>query len=198
MRPGRGGGYWRAQWLLLPFLLGTAPSAHATADWNMASLMRALASSTHATVAFEETRVLAYLEVALTSHGVLSMTPDGQLIKETVAPHQERLVVESDKVRSLRAGEDEVVLQLSDVPVLRGFVEAFRATLQGDQATLSRYYQLELQGSEEGWLLQLRPQQASLGAVIRMIDVAGVHARVTSYTVTEQSGDVTTMALTVP
>jgi hypothetical protein len=75
----------------------------------MASLMRALASSTHATVAFEETRVLAYLEVALTSHGVLSMTPDGQLIQETVAPHQERRVVESDKVRSLRAGADEVV-----------------------------------------------------------------------------------------
>jgi hypothetical protein len=184
--------------LLLLSLLGTAPLANAKSDWNMASLMRALASSKHATVAFEETRVLAYLEVALTSHGVLSMTPDGQLIKETVAPHQERLIVESDKVRSLRAGEDEVILQLSDVPVLRGFVEAFRATLQGDLATLSHYYQLELQGSEEGWLLQLRPQQASLGAVIRMIDVAGAHSRVTSYTVTEQSGDVTTMALTVP
>jgi hypothetical protein len=85
---------------------------------------------------------------------------------------------------------------LSDFPVIRGFVEAFRATLQGDFTTLSRYYLLELQGGENSWALQLRPQQASLAAAVRLIDVKGVSGTITSFTVEEQSGDFTTLIMT--
>jgi hypothetical protein len=85
---------------------------------------------------------------------------------------------------------------LGDYPVIRGFVEAFRATLQGDSATLSRYYLLELQGGADSWSLQLKPQQASLGAVIRVINVKGIEGRVTRFTVEEQSGDSTTLRMT--
>lgn len=168
----------------------------ARADWIIPDLMYALAANAHPVVNFKETKSLAYLDVALTSYGVLSIDSAGQLVKETISPQYERLTVDSDTVHSFREGEEEVTLLLSDSPVIRGFVEAFRATLQGDFTTLSRYYLLELQGGENSWALQLRPQQASLAAAVRLIDVKGVSGTITSFTVEEQSGDFTTLMMT--
>jgi hypothetical protein len=186
-------GYLRVMLLVIPAMLQLAP---ASADWDIPELMHALASSTHPAVPFQETRSLAYLDVALTSRGVLSIDEAGRLIKETTAPEPERLIIDHDALHSTREGEDEVSLSLGDYPVIRGFVEAFRATLQGDSATLSRYYLLELQGGADSWSLQLKPQQASLGAVIRVINVKGIEGRVTRFTVEEQSGDSTTLRMT--
>jgi hypothetical protein len=167
----------------------------ARAEWIIPDLMHALAANAHPVVHFKETKSLAYLDVALISYGVLSIGSAGQLVKETISPQYERLTVDSDTVHSFREGE-EVTLLLSDFPVIRGFVEAFRATLQGDFTTLSRYYLLELQGGENSWALQLRPQQASLAAAVRLIDVKGVSGTITSFTVEEQSGDFTTLIMT--
>lgn len=186
-------GYLR---VILVGLLGMLHVVSARADWSIPALMHALATSAHPAVHFKETKSLAYLDVALSSSGVLSIDEDGRLIKETTAPEYERLIIDSDALHSLREGQDEVTLLLSDYPVIRGFVEAFRATLQGDFTTLSRYYLLELQGGADSWTLQLRPRQASLAAVIRMIDVKGIDGRVTSFTVDEQSGDSTNLSMT--
>jgi hypothetical protein len=176
--------------------LGLLQVTAAQADWTIPGLMHALAANAHPNVHFKEIKSLAYLDAALTSHGVLSVDPAGQLIKETTSPQYERLIIDNDTVHSMREGEDEVTLLLSDFPVIRGFVEAFRATLQGDLETLSRYYLLALQGSEDSWSLQLRPQQASLAAAVRLIDVTGASGRITSFTVEEQSGDYTTLTMT--
>lgn len=193
MSGNRGSGYLR---VMLLGLLGMLHVAPAWADWGIPELMHALASSAHPPVHFKESKSLAYLDVALSSSGVLSIDADGRLVKETTAPEPERLIIDRDALHSTRKGQETVSLSLSDYPVIRGFVEAFRATLQGDLATLSRYYLLELQGGADSWALQLKPQQASLGAVIRMINVEGVEGRVTRITVEEQSGDSTTLSMT--
>lgn len=186
-------GYLR---VMLLGLIGMLHLACARADWSVPALMHVLATSAHPAVHFTETKSLAYLDVALSSSGVLSIDEAGRLIKETTTPAPERLIIDSEALHSLREGQDEVTLLLSDYPVIRGFIEAFRATLQGDFATLSQYYLLELQGGADSWALQLRPRQASLAAVIRIIDVEGVGGRVNRFTVEEQSGDSTTLSMT--
>lgn len=166
------------------------------ADWTISTLMKELASNPHSAVKFTEIKTLGYLDVALSSKGVLSIDKQGLLTKETTSPKYERLIIDSETVRVLQAGRDEVTLSLSDYPIMRGFIEAFRATILGEMDLLSQYYQIEMTGKREAWMLHLRPLQARLGAVIKIIDIEGDGGMIDSFTIEEQSGDSTMMKIT--
>ena len=181
---------------VLFLLLCTIQPALAWADWTVAALMQELASSSHPVVQFSESKTLSYLDVPLSSNGGLRVGKNGQLTKETISPQYERLIIDSDTVKVLREGDDEVTLELSDYPVMRGFIEAFRATLLGDVDSLSKYYKLEMKGERKLWSLQLYPLQATLAAVIRIIEIEGSGDMINSFIIEEQSGDSTTLMIT--
>lgn len=180
---------------LVSVLLFLLPSI-VLAEWNTSTLMHELALSDRTSVSFTETKTLSYLDGTLTSEGLLSIAPSGVLTKETLKPIHETLKVDQDAVTVVREGKDTVEIALSDYPIMQGFIEAFRATIQGDLDSLSHYYALETKGEREAWSLQLEPLQSKLLSVIRIIDIKGSGDMINSFMIEEQGGDSTLLLIT--
>ncbi len=159
--------------------------------------MRELAQVKSARAKFVERKHMAILNAPLESSGTLIYTAPGRLEKHTLAPRQESLVLERDqltlenKVRNQRR-----TFGLQDHPVLWAFVESIRSTLAGDLATLSRFYQVTLDGSERQWRLTLKPVEAGMQNVVSEIRIGGSRNRVSTIEIIETQGDRSLMTMT--
>ncbi len=159
--------------------------------------MRELAQVKSARAKFVELKHMAILNAPLESSGTLIYTAPGRLEKHTLAPRQESLVLERDqltlenKVRNQRR-----TFGLQDHPVLWAFVESIRSTLAGDLATLSRFYQVTLDGSERQWRLTLKPIEAGMQNVVSEIRIGGSRNRVSTIEIIETQGDRSVMTIT--
>ena len=182
--------------ILCALLLATAPTLRAEGAWQLSALMASLAQSSHTKVRFREERALRYLDDTLVSEGYMSVDKQGQLLKEISKPRYERLLVTEQTVQVSREGGEEVRISLGDYPLLLGFIEAFRATLLGDQETLLRHYRHELQGAAKGWQLRLYPLQAELARVIEVIEIDGQQGMAQRFRILEPGGDHTTITIT--
>jgi hypothetical protein len=89
-------------------------------------------------------------------------------------------------------------LSIDDYPVLRAFVESYRATLAGDLETLERYFSLELSGDVDAWELRLTPRLAQLADYLDAVIMRGHKSTVYSVETLEASGDRSVMMLDVP
>jgi hypothetical protein len=121
--------------------------ASAQESWGLPELMRALSAVPHAQARFVERRYLQVLKQPLELSGTLTYTAPGRLVKHTLVPRAERMTVEADRllIEDLVKGRSRA-LSLQDYPVLWAFIDSFRATLQGDQAALERFYRPQLDG----------------------------------------------------
>ena len=115
--------------------------------------------------------------------------------KRTETPKPERFVVDHDRLTIEGKSTRSRTLSLQDYPVLWGFVESFRATLNGDLAALERFYTVDFTGAQGGWQLSLAPKDRKMAAVIRAIRIAGHDARVDTVEVEEAQGDRSVMRM---
>jgi hypothetical protein len=87
-----------------------------------------------------------------------------------------------------------VVLQ--DYPVIWAFVESIRSTLAGDLATLTRFYEVKLDGGERRWRLLLKPRDPQMEEVVSEIRLSGSRNWIDAIEIIEINGDRSVMTIT--
>jgi hypothetical protein len=134
------------------------------------------------------------LKGPLIDGGVLVYAAPNRLEKKTVSPEAEDLVIDGDTLTITREGKTET-LNLPNYPQIAAFIEGIRATLGGDLGTLQQIYETDLRGDSGNWLLELRPRDPAMRAVVRLIDISGSGAEITRIQTVEHDGDRTDMAI---
>jgi len=146
--------------------------AVAQAQDVMAQVMAALAAVRDSQATFVEEKELPELDRPLTSRGILVWHAPDRLEKRTVEPFEERLFVEGDRLL-LETREQRQELSLDTAPEIRPLVEAIRATLAGDAATLRRYYGISFSGDLAHWRMVLTPLSSRVLAAVQRITIEG-------------------------
>jgi outer membrane lipoprotein-sorting protein len=195
-RPAAG---WTPAVLLLSVVLAASPSvlAAAAAGWGVEQLMQTLAAVKSSQARFVERKNLAILNAPLESSGTLVYVAPARLEKHTLAPRAESLVLDGEDVTITSTEPSQRrTLNLQDYPPIRAFVESIRSTLAGDLATLTRFYQVELVGSERKWRLTLKPSEPELQEVVREIRISGESGSINAIETIETNGDRSVMTIT--
>lgn len=177
--------------LLLLALSGPA----AAADWTVAQLFEALARERPGKATFVERKSMALLDRPLESSGELSFTPPDRMEKRTLAPREERVSVDSERVTLERGGKRHS-LGLRENPAVAVLVESVRATLAGDLQALTRAYSVGLDGPAERWRLTLRPLDPAAAQIVERIEISGERARVKTVDIRQADGDRSVMTIT--
>jgi outer membrane lipoprotein-sorting protein len=185
--------------LLSVALAACAPPvlAAAAADWGVEQLMQALAAVKSSKARFVERKHMAILNAPLESSGTLVYVAPARLEKHTLAPRPESLVLDGEEI-TITGDEPNQHrrLNLQDHPVIRAFVESIRSTLAGDLPTLTRFYEVELVGSERKWRLTLKPSEPEMQEVVREIRISGESGSISAIETVETNGDRSVMTIT--
>lgn len=180
--------------MLLCWVLAAPGSA--CAAWTLDQLMGALAQRGEASAQFVEVKRLRLLSQPLTLRGTLTYKAPDTLVKHTTKPNVEIMTVRGDRISiEVPARHSVREFTLQDSSVLGAFVESIRATLRGDRATLTRFYDPALSGDRAGWTLRLTPRDAKMRNVIRGIEIRGKDNRLLSIDIQETGGDRSTMTI---
>ncbi len=174
----------------LVLALAAVAARPAGAAWGLEQLMRELSQREHARAGFVETRYMRLLSQPLTRRGTLVYSPPDRLEKRTVAPIEEVLIVDGDRVSiEIAARGIRRSLSLQQQPALWGFVESLRATLRGDLEALRRFYSIALDGDSGKWRISLTPIEPRMAALIREIRIGGGEGAVRSLDIVDARGD---------
>ena len=174
-----------------------AASAVDAAEWGVRELMQELAQVKSTRARFVERKDIAILNAPLESSGTLHYTAPDKLEKHTLAPRAESLVLDRDRLTlESKARNQRRTFALRDHPEIGAFVESIRSTLAGDLATLSRYYQVALDGAQSRWQLTLKPTEPAMQRVVSEIRFEGSGNAIGSIEITETNGDRSVMTIT--
>lgn len=168
--------------------------SNAEEPFSLNLIMEKMAETGGHTVRFVERRELDILVDALVSKGELTFIPPGGLEKRIIEPKLETYIVNKNQL-TIVTGDTQKVLQLTDFPGLRAFVEAFRASLAGDIETLRKFYKVDIAGSKEAWELTLTPLQTDMVQYVSFVTIKGAQGLVSQIKTTERNGDITLMEL---
>jgi outer membrane lipoprotein-sorting protein len=159
-------------------------------DSRLVELMQGLAQVKSARGKFVERKYLAMLESPLESSGTLVYSAPSRLEKHMLAPRQESMIVDGDKllIENKQTGQRRSVA-LQEHPVLWAFIESIRSTLAGDLATLKRLYDVRLEGDTAAWGLLLRPTNERMRQAAAEIRVGGSGSWVSRIEIVEVGGD---------
>jgi outer membrane lipoprotein-sorting protein len=173
--------------------VGLSP-AHA--ETPLEALMRRFAAIRASRATFTEEKAIPELELPLPSRGTLSWQAPDRLEKHTTAPIEEILRIEGDRLTLERPQQDvRQTLSLDRSPEIRPLVEAIRATLAGDLATLRRHYAIAFEGDPAGaWRMVLTPLSPRVLAAVQRITLTGRGAAILSVE-SQQGGGVSRMRI---
>jgi hypothetical protein len=165
-------------------------SSSSPSGWTLDQLMSLIAQNKLDELRFDETLFSDILSAPLKSSGTLRFIPPSRLEKHVMEPTDERYVIDGNDVlfedgRALHPQR----LSLQDYPSLRGFVEAFRASMSGDTAVLKQFYSTALTGDRRQWTLTLRPLDSSVQALIKEITLTGAEGRIAGLALHAANGD---------
>jgi outer membrane lipoprotein-sorting protein len=163
-----------------------------TLDELMSERRAVKTSSAH----FREVRTLAMLNQPVESTGTLSFVAPDHMERHTLAPHEESLVVDGDKVTVDQGQGKPRQFSLEDSPEMSALIESIRGTLAGDEARLARYYVMQVQGSREAWQLLLTPKLPSVREIVDSIRIEGGEGTIHAVETVEHGGDHTVMIIT--
>lgn len=172
-----------------------APSAQEAPPPTLEALLQRFASSPGFEARFVEEKRIALLAVPLRSEGRIWFAPPGRLMRRVERPEPSAALIADGRLR-MQQGDSVEELAITDNPVLRGFIDSFRAVLAGDRAALARYYDATYTPSESGWELRLRPRGDALRRFLREIHLRGTGVVITEMRMTEVSGDETRTTFT--
>jgi hypothetical protein len=163
--------FGRVSAALLSFML--AGSTAAPPDYNIDTLLAALAREPPQSIAFTEIHSSALLEGELIVRGTLEYAGPGKLSRIVTEPYAERTDIDGDSVRIYRADRPEHRFSLKRAPELGGLLTGFLAILGGDRAALEREFEFALVNGAINWQLTLKPRGARAQARITAIRVRG-------------------------
>jgi len=165
-------------------------SSSSPSGWTLDQLMSLIAKNKLDEVRYDETFFSDILSQPLKSSGTLRFIPPSKLEKHVIEPTDERYVIDGNDVL-FEGGRNQHPqrLSLQDYPSLRGFVEAFRASMSGDTAVLKQFYSTALAGDRRQWTLTLRPLDPSVQALIKEIHLTGTEGRIAGLALHAANGD---------
>jgi outer membrane lipoprotein-sorting protein len=173
-----------------------AAEANEPDAWDVKRLMRELGAVKSAKARFVERKHLAILSAPLEATGTLLYTAPGRLEKHTLTPRQESLVLEGDRLTlENKERNQRRTFALQDQPVIWAFVESIRSTLAGDLATLTRFYEASLDGSERRWRLTLKPSDPRMQDAVSEIRISGDRSWINAIEIIETGGDRSVMTI---
>lgn len=188
--------------LLAVCLLGTGPveaeqdaAAAETSVWGLPQLMAGMAGVKSSQRKFTERKYMSVLTTPLESSGTLSYRAPDRLEKHTLAPREERMVLEQGVIVVTRAGQGKRTMMVNQYPAIGAFVESIRSTLAGDRTTLERYFQVKLEGSAARWRMQLQPLDKATRDMVREIRMEGRGTQIAGMEIIEASGDRSVMTV---
>lgn len=163
-------------------------------NWDVASLMEALAQNKGGKATFSEKKYIAILDAPIESTGELIYKAPDYLEKKTLTPKTESFVLNGDTV-DIHRGKKNYALQLQDYPEIAAFTASIRGTLAGDRSALEQSYQLSLTGTPQQWVLTLSPKDPRLTNIIRSIVVNGKQGNVLSIEINQADFDRSVMTI---
>lgn len=140
---------------------------------------------------FREEKHIGLLAAPIVNEGTLHFAPPDRLVRRVRRPHRSTLLVRGDRLRVRDGGRTRSV-DLSESPMVRAFVDSFRALLAGDRRALESHFELALEGKGSGegaWHLTMRPRDPGLRRAIRRISVDGRGVVLERLVVEERNGD---------
>ncbi|HHH28316.1 MAG TPA: outer membrane lipoprotein carrier protein LolA [Polyangiaceae bacterium] len=156
---------------------------------TLRSLLHAFSELPGLEARFREEKHIALLAVPVRSEGRIWFVNPGRLMRRVTRPDASAALIDGGQLR-MRNGDQTQELSIDSNPVLRGFVESFRAVLAGDQATLERFYDAQLTpGEGDAWTLRLTPRDEALGAFVREIRMSGHGVSMQEMLMVEVNGD---------
>lgn len=182
-------------WLVGASLVLGLGMVQAHAAWDVNDLMRSLAQNKSGRASFVEKKYISVLDKPVESSGELLYTAPDRLEKRTFKPRPESLLIEDGSL-TVERGKRRMVLRMADYPELAAFTESIRGTLAGDQAALRRVYNLDLDGSEERWMLTLRPMETKMLSVVQRIRIGGIRSEVRTVEIEQADRDRSFMVIT--
>jgi len=183
-------------YLLLLCTACFAPNADAqTQAWGLEQLMSELGHVERSQAQFTEQKYMKVLKKPVESSGTLIYEAPDRMIKRTLKPKPETMTVDADRLTLERQGRTRA-LRLQDYPTLWAFIESIRSTLKGDLSALQRFYQVELSGEPQHWLLSMKPKDVKMSRVISSVEIAGTQGKIRTVKVQETQGDHSVMTIT--
>jgi hypothetical protein len=182
--------------LKLAFLTLSLAANVAHAEWNADALLKALAERPASEASYSETKTSALLKEPLKTSGTLTYRKPAFMQKRVLKPFEEVLTVDGERMTwEQPANKRKHDMALRDYPVIWGFIESMRSTLNGDAKTLERFYKIRLDGDERKWSLVLLPSDVDMAKFIRVVRIGGSKAQVRTVEIQEAGGDKTLMTL---
>jgi hypothetical protein len=173
------------------------PAAARAQDDALARTLAQVAARRTRENRFTEQKAMPELDLPLPSEGTLSWQAPDRLEKRTTWPIEERLAVQGGRL--LYERPDRGIRRdfaLEEQPEMAALVEAIRATLAGDAATLRRYYALDFVNERDGsWRLVLVPHSLRLRGAVQRVVFYGAGADITAMD-SEGGGGVTRLRIT--
>ena len=140
----------------------------------LAAVMAGMAAVRESRAVFVEERDLPELDRPLVSRGVLHWRAPDRLEKRTVEPAPELFLLQGDSVTIERPARGlRETIALDAAPEIRPLVEAIRATLAGDAATLRAHHEIRFEGGPARWRMVLAPRSARVRAAVQRIVLEG-------------------------
>lgn len=173
-------------------------SADSSVDVDLAELMRMLSEVNEASGRFTERKYFSILSEPLILEGRVRYKSPDYVKKEYDDPESESYEISGDNLTIEFPDGRRRDMSIDEHPVLRAFVESYRATLAGDQESLNRYFDLELSGKIDRWQLRLTPRHRDLADYLSAVVMRGRKGTVYSVETLEASGDRSVMTLDVP
>ena len=137
------------------------------------ALVARLARPAPASIAFTEVRLSPLLRAPLIVGGELEFSGPGSLDRHVRQPYREDTAIRGESVRVEREGEPARSFGLKRAPELRGLLTGFSALLSGDAAGLKRGFEVQAQGTERSWTLQLVPLDPRARRRLQKMEIAG-------------------------
>jgi outer membrane lipoprotein-sorting protein len=178
---------------VLALLLTALAAAQETppAVWSIEQLMQLRAQVKSGRAGFVEIRKMPSVETTATSNGVLIYEAPDRIERQTLKPLVERSVVQGDRltleIETAPGQHTRREFALADIPGLRPFFAALRATLAGDLAALRQNFEISFSGDENDWRLKLVPRERS-DLHVREILISGRAAEILAIEVDERNG----------
>jgi len=171
-------------------------AAQGDPPFALEALMARLAANGPGTVRFTEVKTSTLLRQPIESRGTLTYAAPSRLEKHTLAPRDERFMVDRETVVIESAARKErLELRLADYPAIQAFVASIRGTLAGDLAALRRHYRVELEGGWPDWRLHLLPSDPQMAELVQKVVIGGAGGRVQRIEILEASGDRAVMTI---
>jgi len=181
------------KYFLLTVMFVCLPAQSALTN-ELVSLMQTMAAVRHRIVQFEEMKQMEMLDSPLQSEGTLEYLAPDKLIRTVIKPSRVRYTIDSKQVIIEKAGRSST-RNLDQLPLLRVFVESFRAILAGDLSSLKKYYEIAFSGNRDQWKISLRPKDKKLAAYVSRFQFSGTGDMILQYIIEDSNGDLTQMRL---